>query len=145
MAATKSRDRSRSRSPNRNSEWANNSNPKHTPSSDRFDGAATTQRSFHETMMGITQPPSSSDARASPNHNSDTVDCKSSDDPQSHPQKSPLSSDVQDAAAARSSPRESGNERLNQEPNSNCKEDGTTIQEDTASIEPLREDQSAYA
>lgn len=137
MAATKNRDRSRSRSPNRNSEWPNNSNLKHTPSSDRFEGAATIQRSFHEIMMEINKPPSSSDARASPN--------QSSDDPQSHPQKSPLSSDVQDAAAARSSPMESGNERLNQEPNSNCREDGTTIQEDTALIEPLREDQSAYA
>ncbi|KAH6829212.1 DEAD box RNA helicase family protein [Perilla frutescens var. hirtella] len=129
MAATKTRERSRSRSPNRNSEWASNSYPKQSPISEKFDGAAIIQRSFHEVMMEMSRPP--------PNHNSDTVDCKSSDGPESHPQKS----DVQDDAAEMSSPMQLGSE-----PNSNHKEDGgTATQEKDASVEPLREEQPAWA
>lgn len=118
MAATKNRDRSRSRSPSRNSGWANNS------SAEKFDGAATNQRSFHETMMGAARPPPSSDAGASPNHNSDTIDCKSNDDPRNHCQKSTISPDVQDDAAA----VQPENEQLDHEQNSNYREDGTTTQ-----------------
>ncbi|XP_042037079.1 ATP-dependent RNA helicase-like protein DB10 [Salvia splendens] len=50
MAASYNKDRSRSRSPNRNSDWASKDS-----SAEKFDGAATNQRSFHETMMAAAQ------------------------------------------------------------------------------------------
>ncbi|KAG6391828.1 hypothetical protein SASPL_149589 [Salvia splendens] len=50
MAASNNKDRIRSRSPNRNSEWANKNS-----STEKFDGATINQRSFHETMMAAAQ------------------------------------------------------------------------------------------
>lgn len=105
--AYENRERSRSRSPNRNSDWADNS-----------------KQSSQETMMEVAQPPV--DNQSSPNHNPDTVDCKSNEDPQNHSQKSPICTDVQGDA--------SGNGQADHKHNSNFKEDD-------ASVEPPREDQ----
>lgn len=72
-ADTKNRERSRSRSPNRNSDWADNS-----------------KHSYQETAMEVAQPLPSLDNQSSPNHNPDTI--------LNHSQKSPISSDVQGVA-----------------------------------------------
>lgn len=65
MAASYNKDRSRSRSPNRNSDWANKNS-----SGEKFGGGATSQRSFHETMMAAAQS-IKSDAGLDHGHNTD--------------------------------------------------------------------------
>lgn len=147
MAAAKNegRSRSRSRSPKTNSGWVDNHGrgSSRSCSPERFDGAATTRRSFHETMMEGARSSPSLNERATPYGNANNSDCKSYDDPQSHREKSLSPPDVNNnagQASGRSSPMQSGNEQFAHESNTNYKEEGTVTQEDNAPIETSRED-----
>lgn len=51
MTASKSRARSRSRSPTRNTGWSDSRGRERSRSPERFSGAAPAKRSFHESMM----------------------------------------------------------------------------------------------
>lgn len=127
MTAPKNRgrSRSRSRSPRKNSGWGENRGKvrsrSRSRSIERFDGAASTRRSFHESIMDRARSSPSKSAR--PN----TKDYRSLDDLQNHHnEKSRSAPDVdkkETVAWGRSSPRQLGNDEVAHGLNSNYKEE----------------------